>query len=161
METSYVITMITFGRYWDLDWPIGKYPMLWEEVKNLLRLDDNVAMMNMDQDLCKFKLMNKKDPKILLDNIVMIKVQYGCELITRKKTVVFTRSGKGLIITIKGITSWVANNRGATAEEFVAEIHKQCQILGGINKDGDGDGDGDGDDDIKETVMGSKYDIVW
>ncbi len=55
-----------------------------------------------------------------------------------KKAAVVVQAGKvdyATVITVTGTTIRAGNNRGATAEELVAEIHKQFCISGGKNKE--------------------------
>ncbi len=115
-----------------------------------------MAVMDMEDDLCKIKLHKKKDPKDLLDDIAAVKVQYKCVLLKDKKAAVVVRAGKfdyAAVITVTGTTIRVGNNRGDTAEELVAEMHKQFCISGGKNKEDDDD------DDMKETALSANSDI--
>ena len=92
----------------------------------------------MEDDLRKIKLHKKKDPKDLLSDIALVKVWYGCALSPDKKASVVVRGGKfdyAVVITVTGTTIRSGSNRGATAEELVAEMHKQFCILGGKNKE--------------------------
>ncbi len=79
-----MINMIALEQNRYLDWQSGKFPMLWKKIKKRFSPDDDVVMMDMDDDLCKIKLHQYKDPKNLLDDIAVVKVQYGCVLSKEK-----------------------------------------------------------------------------
>ncbi len=83
-----MINMIALQRNRDSNWPSGKFPTVWNKIKKHFGPDDNVAIMDMDEDLLKIKLNKWKYPKTLLDDIAAVKGQYGCELLEDKKAVV-------------------------------------------------------------------------
>ncbi len=107
---------------------MGNFQAYGRKIKEWFGLDDDVAVMDMENDLCKIKLHKKKDPKDLLDDIAAVKVWYGCALSSDKKAAVVVRVGKfdyAVVITVTGTTIRAGSNGGATAEELVTEMHKQ------------------------------------
>ena len=58
-----------------------------------------------------------------------------------------------VVITVTGTTIRAGSNHGATAEELVAEMHKQFCISGGKIKDADED------DKVKETALSANSDV--
>ena len=75
METPQMINMIALECNPNMDFPSRKFPTLWKKIKKRFGTDDNVVIMDMDQDLCKIKLNEQEDPKTLLDDIAVVKVQ--------------------------------------------------------------------------------------
>jgi hypothetical protein len=73
-----------------------------------------------------------------------------------KMAVVVVHTGKfdyDEVITVTGTTIRAGKNHGATAEELVAEMHKQFCISGGKNKEANKD------DEVKETALSANSDI--
>ena len=91
MEPPQMINMIALERNWNTDWPSGKFPMVWKKIKKPFGPDDNVAIMDMDEDLFMFKLNREKDPKTLLDDTSAVKIQYKCALLEVNKAEVIVR----------------------------------------------------------------------
>ena len=138
METPQMINMIVLEQSRGTEWPSGKFPTVWAKIKEWFGPNDDVAVMDMEDELCKIKLHNKKDPKNLLNDIAAVEVRYRCVLSPDKKAAVVVCTGKfnyAAVITVTGTTIRAGSNRGATAEELVAKIHRQFCILGGKNKD--------------------------
>ena len=126
------------------------------KIKEWFGPDDNVAVMDMEDDLQKIKLHKKKDPKILLDDIAAVEVQYGCVLLKDKKAAVVVHTGKfdyDAVITVTGTTIRANHARVPTAKELATEIHKQYCIPGGRNKEADND------DDVKDGALSANSDI--
>ena len=93
MEIPQMIIMIALECSRDKDWRSGKLRTVWAKIKERFGPDDNVAVMDMEDDLRKIKLHKKKDPKDLLDNIAAVEVRYGCVLSPEKKAAVVVHAG--------------------------------------------------------------------
>ena len=156
METPQMINMIALECSHDVHWPSGKFPTVWTKIKERFGPDDDMAVMDMEDDLHKIKLHKKNDPKDLLDDIAAVEVRYRCTLLPDKKAAVVVRTGKfdyAAVIKVTGTTVRGSKAQGATAEELVAEMHKQYCILGGRNKEASDD------DNLKEMALSANSDI--
>ncbi len=71
METLQMINMIALECSSDRSFPSGKFPTVWEKIKKRFGPDDNAAIMDMYDNLCKIKLNKRKDPKTPLDDITV------------------------------------------------------------------------------------------
>ncbi len=85
MKTLKMINMIILEKKQDPNWSTGKHQVICEKIKACFALDDEVADMNVEEDLRKIKLSKIRNPKKLLDNIAAIKIQYGYVLPGTKK----------------------------------------------------------------------------
>ena len=94
METPQMINITAPEHSPDMDWPSGKFPTVWAKIKEWFGPDDDMAVMDKDDDLRKMKLHKKKNPKNILDDIAVVKVQYGCAFLDGKKASVVVRTGK-------------------------------------------------------------------
>ena len=97
------------------------------KIKQRIGPDDDVAVLDMDDDLCKIKLHKRKNPNNPLEDIAEVKVQYKCVLLKEKKAAVMVRAGKfnyAAVITVIGTTVRANHARGATDKELVAKMHK-------------------------------------
>ena len=74
-------------------------------------------------------------------------------VITVTGTAIRASKNQGAVITVTGTAIRASKNQGATAEELVAEMHKQFCILGGKNKEANDD------DYMKEMALSANYDI--
>lgn len=155
LGTVELMNMVMLEKKRDSDWPSGKFPPVYKEIKDLFAPDDDIAEMERDEELSKIGLEKKKDPKKLLEEIAAIEVRYGCALSQAKKAAVIIRAGKrdyAAVMTVTGTAIGTAKSRAATANELTAEMHKQWRIMG--NTSGAGKkGDDDDDDSGHETAL--------
>ena len=80
-----MLNMISLEKHQDTDWPSGKFTNIYKLTKERFAPDDDVAEMDMEDDLRKIKCARTRDPKKILDNIVAIKVQYGCVFVRKQE----------------------------------------------------------------------------
>ncbi len=116
-----------------------------------------MAMMNVDEELCKIKLKKWEHPKTLLDDITAVKVQYRCKLSAYKKAAVIVRASKfnyAAVMTVRETTVRAKEGRGATAKKLLVKIHRKYLISGSRNKEANDD------DDAKETALSANSDII-
>ncbi len=67
-----MINMIALERSRDTDCPGAKLPTVWAKIKKQFGLDDDVAVMNITDDLFKIKLHKCLDTKNLFYDITSI-----------------------------------------------------------------------------------------
>ena len=157
LGTAALMRMVFLEKKRDAAWPSGKFSLLYREINELFAPEDDVAEMEMEDEMSKLKLDKKKDPKTLLEDMAAIEVRYGCALSEKKKAAVIIRAGKKDYATIMAVTGTSirgARNRAATAKELTLEMHKQWRIQGNVAGDDEVDGDEDDDDDGElETAL--------
>ncbi len=88
-----MINVIALKHLCDTDWPSGKFPTVWAQIKKQFGPDDDMTVVDMDDDLCKIKFHKQKDPKNLLDDIAAAEVQCRCVILKEKKAAVMVRTG--------------------------------------------------------------------
>ena len=99
-----MLNMISLEKHQDTDWPSGKFTNIYKLTKERFAPDDDVAEMDMEDDLRKIKCARTCDPKKILDNSVAIKVQYGCVLSASKKTAIVVQAGRANYVPVITIT---------------------------------------------------------
>ncbi len=133
MKTLEMLIMIMLEKKRDPDWPTGKHSEVYKKIKKRFVPDDEMAEMDMEDNLRKIKLQKTRDPKKLLDDIAAVEVQYGCMLAETKKAGVVICAGKthyASLMAMMGSATRAAHNRNETAEELVAEMYLQYRIMG-------------------------------
>ena len=75
MKTQEMLNMIMLEKKRDANWPTGKHSVVYEKIKARFAPNDEVAEMDMEDNLRKIKLPKTWDPKKLQDNIVEVEVQ--------------------------------------------------------------------------------------
>ena len=127
MDSSEMLNMISLEKKRDVDWPAGKFPVIYNKIKTRFAPDDDVAEMDMEDDLRRIKCAKQRDPKKILTDIAAVAVQYSCNLSDSKKAACGVRAGRAnyaAIIAVTGTSIRGQHNRAVTGEELVAEIHK-------------------------------------
>ena len=131
------------------NWKGGKGWLVLKEMARRYAPDDDIAEMEMEEELDKIKLTASKDPNTILDDIARIQVKYSCSLDEKKKAATVMRAGRK--VYAQQIASTVeikkeVHSRVPTANELVQAMHKQWRIKSMRSKKNDDDSDDDGNE---------------
>ena len=77
----------------DPNWPNDKLTMIWARILKNEQTDDVMAELELNEDLRKFQLQKKEDPKDLLAGMSALKVNFGILIADNKKVAGVSRSG--------------------------------------------------------------------
>ncbi len=83
METMEMLNMMLLGKKRDLEWPSGKFPTICNKIKKEFAPDNDVAEMDMEDNLWKIKCTKTGGPKKILNDIATIEDQYRCLLLDK------------------------------------------------------------------------------
>ena len=133
LEIPEMMNKVMSEQQHDSAWPNEFSTNIWEQVLADGFPDNDVAEMEMDDDLGKLKLPRDNDPKELLADMVAIEVQYKYHMTERKKAAAVSQAGSNDHSVVMTMTSSMAKTtfkRSGTAAKLVAEMHKQYRIAG-------------------------------
>ena len=93
-DSSEMLNTISLEKKRDVDRPNEKFPVVYNKIKTRFAPDDDVAEMDMEDDIRKIKCAKQRDPKKILNGIAAVEVQYGCNLSDSKKAACVVRAGR-------------------------------------------------------------------
>ena len=124
-----------------VEYPSGVACLIWAEMENRFAPDDEIAEMDMEDELAKLKIKKNENPKDIADAIAAIQIKYGCVINDARKAAIIMRAGKAhyaAVLTTTANLIRITKSRGATANEYLTEMHMQWRIE---NKSGGKDDD--------------------
>ena len=143
----------------DPEFPSGRFPSALESIMEDFKPDDNMARLDMQEELQKIKLPKSGDPKEILTKIVAIKTKYSAstsaKIVEEDMQAIVLRCGKIEYATEMSATLTSVrerDGRAATASELVAAMHQKWRIAGG-NHNGKKESIGDEAADGSETAL--------
>ena len=134
MTTPSMMHKIILEQKADADWPTGKFNNVWNKMLEDEQPDDETAEYEMEEDLRKIRLPKKKDPKVILEDIAAIEIQYAINLMDKQRAALVLRVGRDnypVAMTITNSQVCALSGRGITAKELNDAMHKQWRVTWG------------------------------
>jgi hypothetical protein len=105
----------------------GRVWKLWVELQGDFNPDDSITEIELELALSKLKLVNKKNPRKLLEEIALCEVKYRVPVSDRKKVAQLIRLGGKKYRTVITITQMCKKSKKVTCttKHIVDEMWKQ------------------------------------
>ena len=122
------------------DWPSGLACEIWSEFRGRFAPEDDIAEMDMEDELAKIRITAKEDPWKVVDKIAVGQIKYSKAISEVRKVAIIIRAGKSHYAQVITATSQLirrTENRPATSRELLNEMRTQWRIenRGGANED--------------------------
>ena len=124
------------------EWPTGLAHEIWAEFKARFAPNDDIAEMDMEEDLAKIRIGAKEDPWNVNDKIGAVQVKYGCTINEKRKAAIIIRAGKMHYASVLTSTSQLVrqlHSRQATSRELMNEMRAQWRIESKTNGNNEDD----------------------
>ena len=128
LQTDDMLNKVTLQQSLDSDWTIGKFPSIWKEICDEENPKDEMAEMDMEDELREIKLGKNSNPKEILRDMASIEAKFKLTIPETKKAAFVLRIGKNEYKTSMATTG---NNirrradREATAKELIEEMYRE------------------------------------
>ena len=113
------------------DWPSGLACDIWEEFRGRFAPDDDIAEMDMEDELAKVRISAKEDPWKVIDKIAAIQTKYSKIIDEKRKLAIIIRAGKQHYAQVMTATSQLIRHtekRSPTSREMLNEMRTQWRI---------------------------------
>ena len=90
--------------------------------------DDDIAEMDMEEELSKLRIKKSKNPKDINDSIAAISIKYGCKLNDKRKAAIILRAGRAHYAAVLTATTTMirtTKGRAATPKELLDDMYTQ------------------------------------
>ena len=86
LQTKDMLNKATLQHSTDFDWPTGKFPDIWKKNCEEENPKDEMAEMDMEDELREIRLGKERNPKEILRDMAAIEAKYKLEIGKEKKT---------------------------------------------------------------------------
>ena len=135
MTTPSMMHKIILEQKTDADWPTGKFNNVWNKILEDEQPDDETAEYEMEEELRKIRLPKKKDPKVILEDIAGLEIQYAITMTAKQKAALVIRVGRDhypVVVTITNSQVRATYARCPTAKELNDAMQKQWRVTWGM-----------------------------
>ena len=94
-KSDKMINMIKLAK--TVEYPSGVACLIWAEMETRFTPDNEIAEMDMEDELAKLKIKKNENPKDIVDEIAAIQIKYGCVINDARKTSIIMRAEKGIL----------------------------------------------------------------
>jgi len=86
LQTEDMLNKVTLQQSADPNWPTGKFPEIWKEICDEENPKDEMAEMDMEDELREIRLGKERNPKEILRDMGSIEAKYKLKISEEKKT---------------------------------------------------------------------------